>query len=592
MYLFAVILLLPLGFSATVDQSKSHASPDLNYTLKPISEVDGNITALQVNAVVKQPQLSAGDVLLALPIQIAKVDVGRFENDSLSAWDEAGPLELVREIDRYGPPIVYQKWTVRRATTGDVRASYIALPRIVNETTKNAPSFELRQNFGGLVASGFGFLATPPIDEWDNTTCKVQISWDLDASPAGTRAVWTWGLGPQPVAKTMFCAEIQSTYFAVGAVKSHEMGEYGMYWLGDPPFNATDISVNLQHLFKFMSNFFKDNEGSYRVFLRHNPFPGSMAGTALARSFMFSYSVLDVENPPSDEDRLVFLSHEMTHNWVNLASTNDNWYSEGMADYYSLRFSLKTGSLQRHNYLIRLNEMLMQYYTNPLVNLSNDEVAKLTWKSSLAQRIPYGRGLAFALQTNAHITSATNHTKSIDDLILLLCQRAADGVRLTVSDYLDGLARLLGDDHDARTKAKSMYEDMSSGKIVHPLKNSFQDLKLSPVKSTAPIWELGFDEEPAIQGNRVVSGLVPGSRAEQAGLLEGDHILNHMQLEPLKRDPGARLHLDLERNGSEFVSISYLPRGNRTLAVWQFVDDDEEEEEEGEDALHTIVKEL
>ncbi|KAL4788871.1 hypothetical protein BDV19DRAFT_374945 [Aspergillus venezuelensis] len=137
----------------------------------------------------------------------------------------------------------------------------------------------------------------------------------------------------------------------VGHIRSNGDERFGMFWMGDPPFDAYRLTTSLQGIFRFMARFFEDSKDeTYRIFIRHNTYLGSGAGTALVRSFAFSYDDADYENLPAAEDQLLFLCHEMTHNWVGFRSQiSHNWYSEGMAEYFSLLFPLQLKLFRRNN---------------------------------------------------------------------------------------------------------------------------------------------------------------------------------------------------------------------------------------------------
>lgn len=542
--------------------------PSLDYTITPVFQGDGEVEAFHVQ-VTLSPALEAHDILLSTPIEITKVDVGHFQNNQVVATDDDGPLELVREIENYGPPIVNQKWRVTRPTKGPVIATYKALPRQVNDSTKNAPSFDLRQNFGGLLGSGLGFLAAPPPGtQLYNTT----IRWNLSNSPPGTRAIWTWGEGSAPITKSLDAMDLASTYFMVGNVHSFTKGEFGVYWLGSPPFNTTEIASKLLQMFHRISTIFKDNEPTYRVFIRHNPFRGSMAGTALKRSFMFSYDNQDFVHPRSFEDYVLFLTHECVHNWIALdAAVWDNWYAEGMAEYYSLFLSHRADFLTNENLRREINKRLTMYYTNPLVKLSNKEASKLTWKISDAQRLPYGRGLAFALQVNALIQSATDRENSLDDLVLSILELDRAKQPYGVPEYLRELGSLLG----SETQAQALYDQMSSGTLVVPPPDSLAMFGFKLIREDAPLWELGFDEYQALQGERIIAGLVPGSAAEKSGLANGDRILNEIVLDEVRCDVEGVLKLEIQRKGSEILHFAFIPRGKALVQRWIYADNTE-----------------
>ncbi|KAH7136265.1 hypothetical protein EDB81DRAFT_761956 [Dactylonectria macrodidyma] len=558
----ARVLAVPAASDMTMTTAEFGSTDQLlDYTLTPLYN-NQVAKALRVHVKICQPSIEVGATLLATPIEITQVDVGHFEDDAIIAEDSNGPLSLTRKVDKFGPPVVYQNWQVSRQTSGIITATYTALPRQVNSSTKNGPSFELRQNFGGLLGSGLGFLTVPPSTGSEKRFYNTTVRWNLSEAPEGTRAVWTWAEGPDATTRRIELTEIPASYFMVGKIQSITDGDFGMYWLGDPPFNTTEIANQLKLSHQWMREFFDDQEQVYRVFIRYNPFRGSRAGTALKRSFMFSYDDEDRAQPASLSDYLLFLSHEMVHNWPALdTGVEENWYTEGLAEYYSLILNRRAGLISDAQLCDEMNSRLTMYYTNSLASLTNVEVAKLTWTASEAQRIPYGRGLVFALKLNALIQKGSqDREQSIDNLVLELLDRS----RL---EQLGGL--LTG----GRAQAQALYDSMASGDLVIPEVDSLGDHGLKLIRQDAPVWELGFNERDAIQGKRVVSGLVPGSAAANAGLRNGDRICSRIDLDSTRSDLKAVLKLRIERSEGEEMTISFVPRSNIIAERWIYINE-------------------
>ncbi|ETS76922.1 hypothetical protein PFICI_10796 [Pestalotiopsis fici W106-1] len=552
----------------------------IGYVITPVFDGEEVAQALNVQVTFTgSAALKCDDVFLATPVEIAKVDVGRFDLTSISAHDSLGQLDLIHHVDSYGPPIVFQKWRVPRPTEGPITMNYTALPRLVNSSTMNAPSFELRQQFGGLLGSGYGFLATPPAT--NHQLHRVTVSWDLTAAPPGTASIWTFGDGSDPVTRVMDVNEIAGTYFMVGKLESFVKDRFGLYWLGSPPIDTTQLGSELFKMFDRMSSFFRDGVDPYRVFLRYNPFPGSMAGTALVRSFMFSYDDDDRKHPRPFKDYLLFLSHECVHNWVHLDPAGaDNWYEEGLAEYYSLLLSRRAALFSNDLFRDELNKRLTQYYTNPLVNKSNEEVAKLTWEFSDAQRIPYGRGLLFALKVNAIIEAQGKPgvSTSLDDVVLSLVDLERAQQLNGLSDYLKAVGdRIAG----GQEEAQKLYDEMASGVLVIPPADSLKSYGLTLRRRDALAWELGFDESKAIKGERIVSNVVPGSAAASCGLQEGDRIVNKIHLDDQKADENRVLDLTVQRGDGEVLYFSFLPRGQQTVERWVYESNDSKDTNSG-----------
>ena len=211
----------------------------------------------------------------------------------------------------------------------------------------------------------------------------------------------------------------------------------------------------------------------------------------------------------------------MVHNWVLLepeASITDNWYSEGMAEYYGLVLMRRNHLLANGDFISAVNDRLMSCYTNPLVNLTNEEAEKLTWNISNAQELPYGRGFAYAWKVNSLILEASAGKKSIDDLVLFLLDQARSRKSYGVKEYLFFLCMFIGSE-----AAQQTYDQMTSGALVIPGEAAMASMvPVQLIRKDKERWELGFDEAASLTGKSVVRGLIQGSRADRAGLKDGD----------------------------------------------------------------------
>jgi len=71
------------------------------------------------------------------------------------------------------------------------------------------------------------------------------------------------------------------------------------------------------------------------------------------------------------------------------------------------------------------------------------------------------------------------------------------------------------------------------------------------------------------EGN-VISAVVRGSRAEEAGLTAGDHILSERGVEDCILDDSALLKIAIER-GPMKLTIEFLPRSRDMVPCWQWI---------------------
>ncbi|WP_269714794.1 M61 family metallopeptidase [Caulobacter sp. NIBR2454] len=501
---------------------------------------------LGVSMTLARPDLKAGDGLVRLPLMLVGIPSARYDGDALTARDAAGPLALVQSQEPPTPQGVYRRWSVDRPTQGDVVVRYAAPPRAVTAATNNGPLFDLRQEAGGFIGAGVGFLATPvKPGPW-----KVNLRWDLSASPPGARGAWTYGDGDVEI--VLPSEALSFSYYAAGPLKSHpaQPGRFHLYWLGEPPFDAEALGSRIEALFDPMAAFFEDAGGAYRVFMRQNPYKG-MGGSALGRSFMFGY------HPPANpkiDDLQGLIAHEMAHNWPRMQGEHGDtaWYSEGMAEFYSVLLSHRAGVLPAERLLETLNDKADAYYSNPYRALSNSEGAKLFWTDPIAQTIPYGRGFFYLINTDAAIRQASGGARSLDDIVKAMRRREVAGRSFGVSDWLNLVGAEIGAD-----RARADYDHMVAGQLLKPADRFAPCFKVVEKQSRA--FELGF-ARASLNDARVIRDLVPGSAAAAAGVQNGDVIVEVDAIDEVRKDQTRVLRLVVKR-GDALKTITYLPRG-------------------------------
>ncbi len=521
--------------------------PRLDVTLAP-HPTGGAESYLGVRMVLEHPDLKVGAGLMRLPLTLVGIPSARYDADALTARDADGPLALTQSEEPPTPQGVYRRWSVTRATHGDVAVSFRAPPRHVTAATNNGPLFDLREEAGAFLGAGVGFLATPvPPGPW-----RVHLTWDLSAAPAGSRGVWSYGEG---TVDTVLPSEaLAFSYFAGGALKSYPAqtgGRFGYYWASEPPFDPADLAQRIQALYASMSAFFGDTTSSYRVFARSNPYLGA-GGTSLAHSFMFGYHA---PSKPTADSLQLLIAHEMAHTWPAMQGEHGDtaWYSEGTAEYYSLALSWRAGVVPLDKVVRTLNERADAYYSNPFRGLSNPQAAEKFWTDPVAQTVPYGRGWLYLVQTDAAIRKASNGRRSLDDVVKEMYRRETAKQPYGVPQWLELVGREIGP-----AEAKAGYDHMVAGDLLKPPAEAFAPCLTLVSHPTRP-FELGF-ARLSLNDDRVVKGLVPGSAAEKAGVRNGDVIVEVSDVNKVRGDESLPITLTLRRSGTQ-QTVTYLPRG-------------------------------
>lgn len=528
--------------------------PRLDLTLRPVAQA-GRVVHVDVRLRIQRPAVAAGGRLLRMGLVVASIPTARYDGAAITARDARGALVLSAHDEPPTPTGSYRHWTVERATVGDVEVRYRAPPREVARTTRNGPLFDLRAEQAGMHGAGLSFLALPD----SPATYRIRLHWDLGAMPAGSRGVWSLGEGD---VETRGTAEtLGFTYYAAGPMHRHPAGTgnvpFALYWFTDPPFDLPAIAAGIEAWFTKASRFFRDPGGSYRVFVRANPYSGG-GGTALQRSFMFgwgegrSMSSLELQG---------LLAHEITHNWPRLDDTEHAetaWYTEGTAEYYSILLSRRAGATDDAAFLERINARATAYYANPFRALSNAEAGKRFWSDARAQRVPYGRGFMYFAALDARLRAASDGRRSLDDLVLEVLDGQRRGERVGLARWREMVGRELGPSGEAD------FDAMTRGETIVPPPGSFGPC-LKPEAFREPRFELGYDEMSA----GTVRGLVPGTNAARAGLREGDEIVERGDRDGAQQDAARDLLMKVRR-GAEVLEIRYRPRGEE-LEGWRWV---------------------
>lgn len=422
--------------------------------LKPYWE-QGQVDRMDVSYTLEGLACQAGAVLCSM--QLSTVTIPGCSPEQVQISDEEGELDAaVSEESPY--PYVLRRWTLSRATAGTVTIRYTVRPRILPLDAVCGPYFDFRGEEGGANSAGISFLM-----DVKGAQGEAFLHWELSSMMEGCRGVCTFGEGDVTADNLEL---LRQSYYAVGQLHSIEEGDFGFYWLSEPPFDVNAVAQYTRKLFGYMQKFFRDTEKHYRIFVRRDPFKTS-GGTALHRSYMFGWNNTQ---PCTLDDRKAILAHEMVHNWPHL---NDDpygittWYAEGTAEYYSVLLPLRLGLITDEEAIAELQKRTDSYYANPTRNMENQEAAAICWSDRRAQRLAYGRGMIFLINTDIRIRRATKGRCSIDDVVLDLLEQGRAGAVLGNQVFLDSVQRIGGIDVSAE------WEIMRTGVHFAPLSGGF-----------------------------------------------------------------------------------------------------------------------
>jgi predicted metalloprotease with PDZ domain len=131
-------------------------------------------------------------------------------------------------------------------------------------------------------------------------------------------------------------------------------------------------------------------------------------------------------------------------------------------------------------------------------------------------------------------------------------RRDVGGQTYGLADWLALVGAEIGPD-----RANADYERMATGGLLIPADRFAPCFDVVPRESHA--FQLGF-ARASLNDDRIVRDLQPGSAAAQAGLRDGDVLIEVGDVDAARKDQATTLRLTYRR-GSETKTITYLPRG-------------------------------
>ncbi|MCJ1386607.1 hypothetical protein MMC17_009733 [Xylographa soralifera] len=537
--------------------------PSLRLCLDPFFDNKETVQTIDVRMVFDVPQKHKDDTLFHHILVCGPVPTMQYTANDIRIQDSS--LNIVPVYTKDTKDGREREFCLGKdLPAGDLIVQYQARPREVNELTRCGPQVALERDGGGLTGAGQAFLLRLASDE---VSYEVTIEWNLLLAPPETRAVCTFGEG-QKVSTRINPSVLDDCFFAVGLLKSYPAkptgGQYAMFWLEDPPFAAAALGKQLEGLLPKVFAFFHDQLALYQVFLRRNVYRCT-SGRGLYQGFVFAWTSI----VPREEDGIMeFLFHEIVHNWPRLGVTTggpgdivDGWFTEGIAEYYSLILPYRFGIFTERDFVNHLNRRVSGYYTNPDRRLTNEEVPGRFWQGGHVNRIPYQRGFMYFMKLAYQLHHSQG--RSLDQLIIEMVKLRLTGQPHGIRVWLDMIEAELG------ASAIDDYRDMSNAKlIILPpacLNPIIENDKWIIERQDQEEFFLGFPEDNLLTDPRIVKGLNLRSRAAEAGVREGDTVTQSFSFfydaERWDKSFHMTVHRrDNDKNTCELVELSWWPR--------------------------------
>jgi len=547
----SLALVAPVAAYAQDPAADTVVMPGIEIDLRPERNKAGNVASVLVTFQLTDTVLVAPMLEFRAPIVLNNIPGIADRIAGFRVDDSIGAVLMTREDDSadasgFG---YNRRWRTARSVSFPVTVHYRAI--VPPGRLRAGPPFDLRTFAGGVSGGGAGFLALPV----DARQYQVRIRWDLRALRRGSVGISSLGDGDAKA--TMALADLRSSWFMAGPLGQYpargNIGGFSAAWLGSSP--GLDVRADMAwaaRAYKALSTFFGDTaQRPYRFFLRVLPESTTSGGTAGNRSFMLQVPVRPRRSTSGGDGGLrSIVAHEMIHGWAGSFQGAGPWASEGLATYFTANLQRRLGLRPIKAFVAELNRLSRQYNGNPYRNATSDAARAAFWADKNGELLPYVRGSLYLFVLDAAIRQASGGARSLDDILLELFARRAEGETVSVRTFTNALAKELGPGVAAEldsvvvrgTKAVFVPPDAFGPCFTH-----------SWTQVVVP--DFAFDRRtPEVQ---TVVSLVPSSAAAAAGLRNGDVVTTPVTADQLVSDRVEQMKLDVVRNG-ESLYLTYM----------------------------------
>lgn len=551
------------------------ANPSIHLHLKPEADEKGQIVSLGLAITTRGLSLQPEGIICAFGRQgVTREHPSWYpyytpHNITTLFSDDDGPLNI--RASEHGNT----EYFVERQTKGNIVATWKVPVADIREEGPASAS-ELLRDQGGVMGVGKYFI--PRFSFSDEVL--ISIEWDLCNCPPETRAVTSFGEGPQRVEFMGESDNVLNCVFMGGPIKSNtngpsspesqSKGSCGTYWFGDLPPNLEAVTGYAVNIFPRMAEHFNDQSGSYRAFLRRTP--KGFQATAFQSGSIIGYDPSAKDE--HDWDLVRLLNRTMVSAWARLDPEDDGaanaWFTDGLSLLYTVYLPFRFGQRGPDYFRATVNAFLSAYYTNPLVagpaTMGSDGPS---WYASSARTY---RAFVYMLKMDAFMRQAavargSDVLRPMDELMRELLGRRRSGEQVRKEHWLRGVADLLGED-EAERHFREMLEEGGKVNELDDMLSSF-GARFGPQPVEQESLDFGFGRESLDMGS--VVGVEEHSRAWEAGLRDGDEISWHSRPDACEIDFEKKLRLTVQREGEHF-DLEYWPRSREKVRCWQVLE--------------------
>lgn len=272
-----------------------------------------------------------------------------------------------------------------------------------------------------IYSPGKAILALPKIKD-STKNLKISILWSDIPKDWQVQSPYTIGNFQE---FSVSVSELLDSVFILGNLRTNQIllndKIINFSFYGSFDFADKKIIELATKIIKSQRKFFSNVEfKNYSVIIIENP-TGTNNSASMGGNLMCNTIAVHLTRKISLTQLKLLLAHEHLHNWIGNILLNSEeilnyWWSEGFTEYYTRVLSLRHNIVSQEEFVSEINYLLNEYYSSAYINISNLELNKQFRNNYNISRIPYLRGMIFALYLNCKIKPAKQDA-SIDNVL-------------------------------------------------------------------------------------------------------------------------------------------------------------------------------
>jgi len=505
------------------------------------------VTAIEVSLRFSGPPVEFGEAR-PLVFSLGERGVRAEDVDELSAKDSEGslPLTLVREDEAKAP-----SWRAERRARGPVTVRYT---RKIPAPDAGAPDTTLAPiASGGFIAMGSAFLLVPETTE----PHVIRVRWDV--AGLGGEASGTSSLEPGNFETIDAPSSLASAVWAAGplhrvsvdhpATNTSPAASLRVVAIDPSPFDPLEVGTLTSRAFQATRPLSAaSNPETFNVFLLGSGVKGPRVAFKLSGENVLVRADAGTSFDWTEKRELV---RTVVRARLGNMFRDEPWFDRGFVTYFALDAMAREALVTPADLLEDLDTRATRYFSSSKRTMP---AAELTREHGLvAVAHAEDRSALYAAELDGAIRKKSDGKRRLADLVreLAKAEGEADPGRAPKEVLRAAIEKELGPEGVSRFEA--VLERGASAPEVP--EGAFGPCLSRVARKTARRYELGFD--PTSTDQKKVRGLVPGSAAARAGLVEGERITAANLGDGSSNDP---VELEVERNG-KLVKVRFLPRG-------------------------------